>query len=100
MPRSIPPHLLVLIGLLIFVVWIMLLRVFRRSPPLQRFIAEILGDDSPENALIAFEVAKNRLAEHLKNEDLDAQIRQKIELALGQSQNCDEMTPHVEQRSV
>jgi hypothetical protein len=82
-PRFIPPHLMALVVLLIIVIWFMLVHRFRRSTMLQRFIAEVFGDDTPENALLAFDVAKQRLAEHLKNGDLDNETRRQIEMALG-----------------
>jgi predicted Na+-dependent transporter len=61
-PRFIPPHLMALVVLLIIVIWFMLVHRFRRSTMLQRFIAEVFGDDTPENALLAFDVAKQRMA--------------------------------------
>lgn len=82
MPRFIPPHLMAPVALLIVVVWFMLVHHFRRSSAMQRYIAETIGDDTPENALLAFELAKSRLTQHLKNGDLAPELRQQIELAL------------------
>ena len=82
--RSMPPHLMALVGLLIVVVWFMLVHHFRRSPGLQRFISEAIGDDTPENALRAYHAARSRLARHLINgNELDAETRHQIEEALG-----------------
>jgi hypothetical protein len=78
-----PPHLMVLIGFLIVVIWLMLLRHFRRSPGMQRLVSEILGDDSAESALIAFESARRHLMDHLNDSHLDCDLRERIELALG-----------------
>jgi len=80
--RFIPPHLMALIILLIIVLWLMLLRFFRRSPAIQYFVSELFGDSTPENALLAFELAKERLANHLDNPSLDRQMRERIEQAL------------------
>jgi hypothetical protein len=82
-PRSVPPHLLVLITLLIVVVWFMLLHHFRQSTSLQRYVAELFGENTPESALRNFLLAKQRLAEHLNHEALEPQARSDIELALG-----------------
>lgn len=83
MTRFIPPHLMILGTLLIVVLWAMLVRHFRHSVATQRFVSEILGDDTPENALLAFDIARTRLVHHLKRNDLDLRTRQRIELALG-----------------
>ncbi|WP_373652033.1 hypothetical protein [Schlesneria sp. DSM 10557] len=82
MLRSLPPHLMALIVLLVIVLWLMMLRYFRRSPSLQRFVSDLFGDTTPENALWAFELAKARLANHLLDPDLDQLMRERIELAL------------------
>jgi hypothetical protein len=76
---------MVLVGLLLIVVWVMLLHQFRRSSAMQQFVADALGDDTPANALRNFEAAKLRLSNHLENDELDYQTRQRIELALGLS---------------
>lgn len=83
MPRFFPPHLMAPVALLIVILWFMLVHRFRRSPALQQIVAETLGDNTPENALREFELAKLRLAEHLNHHDLDDETRRKIELALG-----------------
>ena len=83
MLRLFPPHLQALVLLLVFVIWVMLLRYFRRSPAIQRFVAEIIGDETPENALLAFEAAKSRLTRHLHDGTLDDLTRRRIESALG-----------------
>ena len=83
MPRYLPPHLMVLAVLLLIVVWAVLLQQFRRSFAIQRFVAEVFGDETPANAMRNFETAKQRLANHLESDDLDRQMRQRIELALG-----------------
>jgi hypothetical protein len=82
-PRSIPPHLLALVLLLVFLLWVILVHHFRRNTTVQKFFAEAIGDDTPENALRAFEVAKLRLTKHLNRGDLDLRTRERIELALG-----------------
>ena len=82
MPRFIPPHLMFLITLLIFVIWFMLLHYFRRNDVLQRFVAELFGDNTPDSALRNYELARRRLAEHLHDPALDSRLRQQIELAL------------------
>lgn len=82
-PRFIPPHLMALVVLLIVVLWFMFVHRIRRSTMLQRFISEAFGDDTPENALVAFDAAKQRMADHLKNRDLDLETRRQIEIALG-----------------
>jgi hypothetical protein len=74
-----------LIALLLLVVWAMLLRHFRNSAAMQKFIAETFGDDTPERALRTFEIAKRRLADHLNDRDLDDQTRERIEAALAAS---------------
>lgn len=81
--RFIPPHLMALVTLLIIVVWVMLVHQFRRSAALQRFVADTMGDDTPQNALVAYEAARSRLANHLNKSDLDGRTRQRIEMALG-----------------
>ena len=83
MPRLLPPHLMALVAFLIVIVWLMLLHQFRSSAAMQRFIAEVFGDNTPEGALREFEAAKRRLAGHLEGEDLDPQMRGRIETALG-----------------
>lgn len=88
MLRSIPPHLILLISLLTIVIWVMLLHYFRRSDAVQKFVAQTLGDDTPENALLAFEIAKRRLADHLNDADLNRELRRRIESLLG--------SPHTE----
>lgn len=93
--RFIPPHLMALITLLIIVLWVMLLRYFRRSPAIQQFLAELFGDRTPENALLAFELAKERLMNHLDDPKLDLQMRQRIEQALKYTYR-DESTPSAE----
>ncbi len=87
MPRFVPPHLLVLITLLVVVVWFMLLHHFRQSTTLQRFVAELLGDNTPESALRNFHQARQRLVEHLNHGELNSQTRADIELALGIESN-------------
>ena len=82
MIRFIPPHLMALLVLLIIVLWVMLLRFFRRSPAVQHFVSDLFGDSTPENALLTFELAKERLANHLDNPMLDRQMRERIEQAL------------------
>ena len=84
--RAMPPHLMALVVLLIVVVWFMLVHQFRRSPGLQRFISEAIGEDTPEHALLAFNAAKSRLAKHLDGNQLDADMRQRIEAALEKNQ--------------
>ncbi|MES2789194.1 MAG: hypothetical protein V4719_06195 [Planctomycetota bacterium] len=85
MPRSIPPHLLALVLLLVFLLWVILVHHFRRNKTVQKFFAEAIGDDTPENALRTFEMAKLRLTKHLNRGDLDLRTRQQIELALGEA---------------
>ncbi len=81
--RFIPPHLMALVTLLIIVVWVMLVHQFRRSAALQKFVADTMGDDTPQNALTAYEAARSRLANQLNRSDLDGRTRQRIEIALG-----------------
>ena len=83
MPRFFPPHLMVLVTLLIVVTWFMLLHYVRQSASLQRFIAEMLGENTPEACLRDFQQAKRRLAEYLSHDTLSDRVRQEIELALG-----------------
>jgi hypothetical protein len=82
-PRFLPPHLMVLVALLLIVVWVILLHQFRRSAALQSFVAEVFGDETPATALRTFETARQRLESHLHSHELDHQMRQRIELALG-----------------
>ena len=100
MPRFIPPHLIVPVALLIFVVWIMLVHRFRKSFAMQQFVAEALGDNTPENALTAFEAAKRRLTDHLNNRDLDMQTRRRIELALGRPVEGDAIDGNADERFI
>jgi hypothetical protein len=85
--RLLPPHLMALVAILILVLWVMLVNYFRRSPAIQRFVAETLGDNTPESSLRTFVVVKQRLADHLNDPHIDDQMRQKIELALGRQQD-------------
>ena|GEM_PF-6509724 len=85
MLRSMPPHLMVLAALLIVVVWVLLLRRVRRSPTIQRFVMDIFGDNTAEDALLTFESAKHALINHLHDPDLDGELRQQIEAALEMS---------------
>ncbi len=84
--RLMPPHLMALVVLLILMIWVMLVHHFRRSTTIQKFVSQALGDDTPESALLAYEVAKARLEDHLSTGDLDDAMRRRIELALGTSQ--------------
>ena len=83
MPRFIPPHLLIPLILLIFILWIMLVHHFRRNTTVHRFLSETIGEDTPEHALVDFELAKSRLAQHLQQSKLDSDLRRQIEVALG-----------------
>ncbi|WP_010583377.1 hypothetical protein [Schlesneria paludicola] len=85
MPRFFPPHLMFLFGLLILVIWMMLVRYFRRSNALQAFVADIVGDETAETALRNFHLAKQRLERHLADDKLDSLLRHRIEATLGQS---------------
>ena len=99
MPRFFPPHLMALVTLFIVVIWFMLLRHFRQSATMQKFVAETLGDDTPESALRAFELAKQRLTKHLDDSNLETDMRRRIELALGVSQHGDVMDSQADNRS-
>lgn len=83
MPRFFPPHLMAPVVLLIILIWIILVHHFRRNVTIQKFVSETIGDNTPETALAAFEAAQTRLADHLHADDLDPQLRRRIELALG-----------------
>lgn len=72
-----------LVVLLVAIIWFMLLHHFRQNASLQRFVAELFGDNTPENALLNFQSARQRLQEHLRDAALDLAMRQKIESALG-----------------
>ena len=74
---------MVLVTLLIVVTWFMLLHYVRQSASLQRFIAEMLGENTREACLRDFQQAKRRLAEYLSHDTLSDRVRQEIELALG-----------------
>lgn len=94
MGRFLPPHLMVLVALLLIIVWVMLLRQFRRSSLMQQFVAEAFGDETPVNALHSFEAARLRLVKHLQSDNLDDLTRQRIEMALGQSSLQAPVEPH------
>ena len=81
--RFLPPHLMVLVALFLVVIWFLFLHQFRRSASMQKFFAELLGDNTPENALMNFDHATQRLSDHLHDNDLDDRMRQRIETALG-----------------
>jgi hypothetical protein len=83
--RFLPPHLIVLVALLVFLIWMMLVHQIRKSATVQRFLAEAFGDDTPESALRTFESAKRRLSKHLNNDNLNDETRHRIELAIGKS---------------
>jgi hypothetical protein len=100
MPRYIPPHLMALVVLLIVVLWFMLVHHFRRSVTMQKFIAEALGDNTPENALVAFEAARLRLREHLAAGNLEGHMRRRIEVALGLPQADEAIESYVEPRAL
>lgn len=100
MLRSIPPHLFVLVTLFVFVIWIMLVHRFRKSAAIQRFVAEALGDDTPQAALRAFEMAKRRLTVHLDSADLDPMTRQQMQLAIGWRVEGEQVHGHTDDRSV
>lgn len=89
MPRFIPPHLMALVTLLIIVLWFLLVHQFRRSAAMQKWFALAIGDDTPENALLAFEAAKLRLTSHLQDGHLDRRLRHRIEVALGSKPDCE-----------
>lgn len=78
----IPPHLMSLAALLLFILWFMLVHHFRRNSVMQTFVAETIGDNTAEKALHDFLVARSRLAAHLDNRELDIELRHKIEQAL------------------
>lgn len=83
MLRFLPPHLMALIALLIAVIWFMLVHHFRQNASLQRFVADLFGDNTPESALRNFEFARQRLLDHLNDRSLDHAMRQAIEISLG-----------------
>lgn len=80
---GIPPHLMAPVLLLVVILWIMLVHHFKRSPAVQRFVAETIGDDTPDDALAAYAAARLRLVRHLHRSDLNADTRRRIEDALG-----------------
>ncbi|MDB5386003.1 MAG: hypothetical protein JWM11_1649, partial [Planctomycetaceae bacterium] len=82
MPRFIPPHLVGPVALLIVLLWFLLVHHFRRSSSMQKFVAEIIGDETPESTLLTFQAAKSRLTRYLKIDDLDPDQRLRIEHAL------------------
>ena len=89
MPRFIPPHLLGPVVLLIILLWIMLVHHFRRNTTVHKFLAETIGDDTPEQALTAFQRARSRLARHLNQGELNSELRRRIEAALDGPQRGD-----------
>lgn len=96
--RFVPPHLLLLVSLLIFVLWVMLVHRFRNSTGMQQFFSELFGDNTPENALRTYQLAKQRLANHLNDAGLDGQMRQKIESALSEGPGNPPMESHADIR--
>lgn len=99
MPRFIPPHLMAPVALLIFLIWVMLVHHFRRNSTIQKFVSETIGENTPENALAAFEAARTRLANHLHAGDLEPEMRRRIELALGAWQPDPALEPQEDHRS-
>jgi len=91
--RSIPPHLLALVVLLIFILWVILVHHFRRNMTVHKFLAETMGEDTPEHALSEFELAKARLTQHLQQSKLDSELRRRIEVALGLAAAADPIEP-------
>ena len=87
---------MLLFGLLIVAIWMLLVRFFRRSLTLQTFVAEIMGDETPELALRNFYAAKSRLEHHLAGTHVDHLLRQRIETALEQSSESDSIMSDVD----
>ncbi len=87
MPRFIPPHLLALVVLLVIILWFMLVHHFRRNRAVHQFLAEAMGEDTPEHALSDFEAARSRLVQHLNESKLDRDMQRRIEAALGMAQD-------------
>lgn len=82
MPRFVPPHLIGPVIIMLGLLWFVLVHRFRQSPGIQRFVAETIGDDTPEAALRAFITARSRLIEHLESEHLSPELRQEMEAVL------------------
>ncbi len=85
----IPPHLQGVVILFLVVLFVMMLNRFRKSVRLQKFVAETIGEDTPETALVAFNKAKIHLQQHLADTDMPAEVRSEIEQALGVPVNSD-----------